>query len=556
MELIKISNQKNMKKTIIILFTGLLLLLVGCSEDMVTIEHPIDLVGKTITINANMPGKNKTTRISLIQNDLDINLAWEPGDQIHLVFNDGTIVVQQTITIGEISNNGRRAEFTVEIPDAIVDNSETSTFDLYGIYGNVTFSTVEGEEGYAVLPSSSWSGTLNEVEDSKIVLIRFEETGVSKTNPVISVNFQHIGSLFKIYLENTGETNLTGITGVELFSNTSGTSLFAHQSTTSQVATFDVINGNFIAGTTEFSEVLPFNYTGDLVAGSVIELWGWYSPSQESSDIWPEIGLRVNYGSDDVYETTVPKSARTATTDIGRAYHFFARFDSALDPALAFTSIVSGSFVDERDGQIYSTVKIGDQIWMAENLKYYPSLDDLVGADDGSSTEPRYYVYGYDGIQPPTQTVIDNFNNYGVLYNWAAAMSGESSSNANPSGVQGICPDGWHLPSEAEWVQLTTFAGTTAGTKLKEAGITYWNESSGVTNEFGFSARGGGSRQAITSEPAGFYNLKINGHWLTSTEVDDDNTLMNAAWMQANSSTGGYQKAPKEYGGSIRCVRD
>ncbi len=544
-----------MKKVIINLFAGLILLVAGCTENIVTVEQPTkEIAGKNISVNAVMPGENTKTRMAFVPNELDVNLRWEENDQILLVFDDGINKIQQTVTIGAITNNGRTAAFEVIVPEEII-NGESETFNLYGMYGGVTFSAIDGEESYVVLSTDPWSGLFLQLQGRENVLIRFSEMNIDKNSPDISVSFQHVGSLFKIYLENTGTTDLEGITGVELFSETP---IFAHQNADPEVgAKYDLISGTFVNGTT-FSNVLPFPYSGDLLDGDVLQLWGWYPPSQVAGDIWPAINLRVRYGTGQEYVTTVPKPARTTTTDIGKAYHFFARFNSELDPALAFSDIVYGVLMDERDDQIYSTVRIGSQTWMAENLRYFPGFPDeperLNLVTDGSVTEPRYYIYGYDRTPESLAAASENFVNYGVLYNWPAAMAGATSSSSNPSGVQGVCPDGWHLPSEAEWVQLTTFVGANAASKLKETGTDFWNESIGVTNEYGFSARGGGSRQPISSVPAGFYNLRINGHWMTSTQATE--TDMRAAWMQANSSTGGYQTASKEYGGSVRCVKD
>ncbi len=105
------------------------------------------------------------------------------------------------------------------------------------------------------------------------------------------------------------------------------------------------------------------------------------------------------------------------------------------------------TFTDSRDGNVYKFVKIGTQTWMAENLAYLPSV---VGSATGSETTPYYYVYGYDGTSVTAAKATSNYTTYGVLYNWPAAMGGFSSSSSNPSGVQGVCPAGWHLPSEAE----------------------------------------------------------------------------------------------------------
>ena len=127
----------------------------------------------------------------------------------------------------------------------------------------------------------------------------------------------------------------------------------------------------------------------------------------------------------------------------------------------------SGSFIDTRDGNVYNYVTIGNQVWMAENLKYLPSV---VGSDTSSEITPFYYVYDYDGVNIEDAKATSNYTAYGVLYNWSAAMAGSASSVTNPSGVQGVCPIGWHLPSDAEWIVLTDYLGgeNEAGGKLKE----------------------------------------------------------------------------------------
>jgi uncharacterized protein (TIGR02145 family) len=99
-------------------------------------------------------------------------------------------------------------------------------------------------------------------------------------------------------------------------------------------------------------------------------------------------------------------------------------------------------------------VKIGDQLWMAENLRY---LSSVIGSGTGSETDPYSYVFDYDGTDVSAAKETENYQNYGVLYNWSAAMAGSSSSSANPSDVQGVCPAGWHVPSDAEWTQLVDY---------------------------------------------------------------------------------------------------
>ena len=106
--------------------------------------------------------------------------------------------------------------------------------------------------------------------------------------------------------------------------------------------------------------------------------------------------------------------------------------------------------VTDYDGNVYNTVKVGNQCWMRENLRSEHYSDGTLiplGTDTSSTVAYRYN---------PNNSV-DNVPTYGYLYNWTAAMNGGSSSTATPSGVQGICPTGWHVPSYDELVQMINY---------------------------------------------------------------------------------------------------
>src|SRR5574344_879069 len=214
------------------------------------------------------------------------------------------------------------------------------------------------------------------------------------------------------------------------------------------------------------------------------------------------------------------------------------------------SSIVYSTIKDARDNQTYRIVTIGSQTWMAENLKYLPSV---VGPETGSQTTPHYYVYGYNGTNVTDAKATANYTTYGVLYNWPAAMNGAASSTTNPSGVQGVCPDGWHLPSDAEWTELTDYLGGTsdAGGKLKETGTTHWNSpNTGATNETGFTALPGGGR----SNKGAFDYIGSYGYWWSATESGT-----NGAWLRGmgyNGGSVGRGYNGKELGFSVRCLKD
>jgi uncharacterized protein (TIGR02145 family) len=221
------------------------------------------------------------------------------------------------------------------------------------------------------------------------------------------------------------------------------------------------------------------------------------------------------------------------------------------------------TFHDTRDNHDYKKVAIGNQIWMAENLAYLPSVNSSAVM---SFTEPYYYVYGYDGSNVDDAKASINYQNYGVLYNWTAAMAGSASSNDNPSGVQGVCPSGWHMPSSDEWKELEMFLGmsqseaengewrgTDEGGKLKETGFSHWlSPNTGANDSTGFTALPGGG---IGSD-SDFHSIGEWAHFWTSTH-DSNNTDNSIARHVSYDEQRVYNNGHwKSLAYSVRCVRD
>jgi uncharacterized protein (TIGR02145 family) len=214
----------------------------------------------------------------------------------------------------------------------------------------------------------------------------------------------------------------------------------------------------------------------------------------------------------------------------------------------------SSRFIDARDGHLYKSVKIGSQTWMAENLAYLPQVDS-----DSSSTASRYYVYAYtpssytesEQIRAAKETT--NYKTYGVLYNWPAAMAGAASSSDDPSGVQGACPSGWHLPSTAEWDTLHAYVDLNNGNdgdgySLKAK--TGWNSSGNGSDQFGFSALPAGDRL----NKGNFSYLGYTAIFWSATEFGSGRAYYrylsyNGANMDTNYDGEGNAL-------SIRCVQD
>ena len=193
-------------------------------------------------------------------------------------------------------------------------------------------------------------------------------------------------------------------------------------------------------------------------------------------------------------------------------------------------------------GQIYYTVQIGTQCWLRENLNIGQMIPSGQEQTNNMSTEKYCYADLYT-----------NCNIYGGLYQWDEMMDYTASSSSNPSNRKGICPDGWHLPSDAEWTQLTGFLGSeaVAGGKMKETGFLHWfSPNTGATNESDFTALPGGIRLANGT----FTDLQINGSWWASSE-----STPTTAWYRVidyDYEDVGRFAYDKEVGFSVRCLKD
>lgn len=195
----------------------------------------------------------------------------------------------------------------------------------------------------------------------------------------------------------------------------------------------------------------------------------------------------------------------------------------------------TGSFTDSRDGHTYKWVKIGKQVWMAENLAYLPLVSPSAA---GSKNSLHYYVYGYEGTVVSEAKATNNYRTYGVLYNWQSAKNS--------------CPIGWHLPEDAEWTELINYIGgeSAAGGSLKDDGDSWTVPNTGANNSSGFSALPGGYR----SSKGIFYFLGYRGYWWSSTGHNAA-----GAWVIVMRNSSGVldrNNSNEENGFSVRCIRD
>ncbi len=229
-----------------------------------------------------------------------------------------------------------------------------------------------------------------------------------------------------------------------------------------------------------------------------------------------------------------------------------------------FTTLTPVNTLTDYDGNEYQVVKIGFQTWMAENLKvtHYSDGTPIPFVEDQTTwgnmePEDKAYCY-YDNNTAYGET-------YGALYTWAGALDGTAGSDLNPSGVQGVCPSGWHLPSDVEWKQMEMYLGmsqseadftrwrsTGVGGKLKETGTGHWKSpNTGATDEIGFSALPGGLRNASGM----FLNRGLECYFWSSTDAGGTKAWYRHLWYERAEIYRDYYYWHGE-GYSVRCVSD
>lgn len=211
---------------------------------------------------------------------------------------------------------------------------------------------------------------------------------------------------------------------------------------------------------------------------------------------------------------------------------------------------ITNKILKERNDRLvqsdYESVKIGNQIWMAKNLnvdrfRNGDLIPEIKSDEDwkraGEERKPAWCYYDND---------VQNGMIYGKLYNWFAVND-----------PRGLAPEGWHIPSNEEWDQLSNFLGgeEIAGKKMKH--IDLWNEKSNGTNEqgngtneVGFKGVPGGYRHSYDGR---FKNIGFNGWWITATQDGEDEVWHRNLNYKSNSLS--KSSNFKKNGYSIRCLK-
>ena len=228
-----------------------------------------------------------------------------------------------------------------------------------------------------------------------------------------------------------------------------------------------------------------------------------------------------------------------ATSSYGTGYGNEVEFEIVIAPGAGLT--------DSRNGKVYKTAQIGTQLWMAENLNYGTVIHDSVDATDNGIVE-MYYYDNSDSLG----------NIYGGLYLWDEMMQYTTTVS-----TQGVCPDGWHLSSDEEWMKMESFLGMAdstviktswrgtddEGDKLKEVGTEHWKINPDGNNESGFTALPGGRlKDGIFEELGGLARF-----WTSSSENSA------GGWYRGLIGSGGKigRNHPyRDQGRSVRCIKD
>ena len=274
-----------------------------------------------------------------------------------------------------------------------------------------------------------------------------------------------------------------------------------------------------------------------------------------------------------VENTTIPTNVSAFTNDAGyitadslaNLHNQLNEMQQTLDSLQQVFNenqfICGTSTVTDIDGNVYNTVRIGEQCWMKENLRttHYADGTAIEFGDSTSTTIPLYYDFS---------TSVLAFEERGYLYNWPAVMNGLASSEANPSGVQGVCPDGWHVPSDAEWFQLTNFVsrqdeyvcGNDNANIAKALAATRWNSYLVTTTCAVGNSRDSNNATGFSALPAGFSTGSIyHGHFTvayfwTATEASGEHAY--SRYFRDSDAMVGSLGSFKYQGYSVRCLRD
>jgi uncharacterized protein (TIGR02145 family) len=223
---------------------------------------------------------------------------------------------------------------------------------------------------------------------------------------------------------------------------------------------------------------------------------------------------------------------------------YYARPYAITESAVTYGSVVTfrtnARTVTDYDGNIYHVAKIGNQEWFTENLKvtHFRNGDPITYIEDATAwnlvASGAWCYYEKDPNVVP---------DYGNLYNFYAVNDSRN-----------ICPEGWHVPTAADWNELISYLGgnQVAGEKMKEKGSDHWMDTNNGTNESGFTALPGGYR----FNDGTYQKIREIGTWWSSDESDSNPQMASYIFIYSEYSSVSMEILYKNVGLSVRCVRD
>jgi uncharacterized protein (TIGR02145 family) len=302
--------------------------------------------------------------------------------------------------------------------------------------------------------------------------------------------------------------------------------------TTNQTVSIATVTTSSASNITTSGASLGGNVTSDGNA-TVTERGVVYATTQNPTTANMKVAIGTGTGT---FSTTV--SGLTAnTTYYVRAYAINSQ-GTAYGSEVSFkTESVSGNTVTDIDGNVYQTVTIGTQVWIAENLKTTKYND---GTSIPNITDNTEWIKLTTGAYCWYNNEVENKAIYGALYNWYAVNT------------EKLCPIGWHVPTDEEWTTLVNYLGGTevAGGEMKS--ITGWRSpNTGATNSSGFSGLPSGSR--ISN---GIFGNIGNGFNCWSSTVSSSRTAWSIYLLYSMTRSYEYNGYYKEFGFSVRCLKD
>ena len=420
--------------------------------------------------------------------------------------SSGQVLTISSSNIPSWQNSSAPSAIALDASNILVNTATLSgNVNANGFSSNITF-----EYGTA----TSYGNTL--------IAIQSPVTGYVTTNVNATVNSLSANTTYHVRLKTENAIGVSYSNDISF--TTSGLSPTASTLASTSITTSSS-NLNGIINANGFSTVVSFEY------GTTTSYGISATPSQ--SPVTGNSNINVN--------------ANISGLVAGSTYHYRVKAVNSIGTTYGsdMSFMTAPTTVNDVDGNTYNVIAIGNQIWMAENLK-------TIKFNDGTaislvSDNTAWGVLSTPGCCWYNNDAATNKATYGALYNWYT-LDATSNSGKN------VCPTDWHVPSDVEWKTLTTYLGgeSISGGKLKETGTTHWiSPNTGATNETGFKALPGGYRYY---DGTFFTYIGNYGIWWSSTQYSTADAWFREMVSDNSSVYRDYNKMRSGF--SVRCLRD